>query len=243
MTMSNIDLEKYKSAWKEEKSLNKETLTDSEIKNYLMKRSKGLIGSFKTVLVIDIVLKVILGASFVVLIFLFPLKVEILGLCIASIILLIYMLWLNIVTYRKIPGQKEYSGDIMYFLKSRIEFYRTKFYKSIYVFALSNPFIFISGMLFYFYFKYGGMRTLQIDDVIVFSLICIAGFIIGAFSQVKQYNFQIGQMEECLKELKEDGINEFTIRKQKKQKRTLFMIFTIALILGLVLLVFLLTSK
>ncbi len=234
--MNNIDLEKYKSAWKEEKSFNKATLSDSEIRTYIMKRSKGLTGSFKAGIILDIILKTILGISFIVLIFLFPGKTEILSLCIMAALVLLYMLWLNFSAYRKIPGQEEYSGDIQNFLKSRIGFYRTKFLKTVYVIALTNPFVFLSGMLYYFYFKYETIRQLQLEDILVFSIFCIAGFALGAFVQVKQYNFQVKQMEECLKELESNGIDKATIRKHKKQKRTGLIISLIALIVGLLLL-------
>jgi hypothetical protein len=240
--MENIDLEKYKSAWKEEKSFNKATLTDPEIRTYIMKRSKGLTGSFKAGLVLDIILKIVLGISFIILMVLLRGKIGITGICTGSILILSYLLWSDITTYHKIPGQEGYSGDIQNFLKSRIEFYREKFLKTVYVIALTNPFVFLSGMLYYFYFKYGGIRPLQFVDIIVFSVFCIAGFALGAFIQVKQYNFQVNQLEECLREFEENGINEAMVKRHKKQKRTILIIFIIALVAGLLLLGLLFTQ-
>ena len=231
--MKNIDIENYKSAWKEEKNFTKATLSDSEIRTYIMKRSKGLTGSFKAGLILDIILKIILGLSFIILMVLFKGRIEIVGLCTASILLLIYLLWIDITTYRKIPGQEGYSEDMHNFLKNRIEFYRTKFLKTVYIIALTNPFVFLSGMLFYFYFKYGVIRPLQVGDILVFSIFCIAGFALGAFIQVKQYNFQVNQLEDCLREFELNGINEDTVKRHKKQKRTILIIFIIALIVGL----------
>ena len=88
-------------------------------------------------------------------------------------------------------------------------------------------------MLFYFYFKYGVIRPLQVGDILVFSIFCIAGFALGAFIQVKQYNFQVNQLEDCLREFGLNGINEDTVKRHKKQKRTILIIFIIALIVGL----------
>ena len=234
--MNNTDLEKYKSAWKEEKSFREAVLTDSEIRAYIVKRSKGLTASFKAGLLLDIILKIILGISFIALIVLFRGKIGIAGVCTGSLLILIYLLWSHITTYRKIPGQDEYSGDIQNFLKSRIDFYRTKFLKTVYVIALTNPFVFLSGMLYYFYFKYGIIRPLDIIDIIIFGTLCIVGFALGALVQVKQYNFQVLQLEECLKEFEEGEINENTLRRHKKQKRAILIIFIIALIVGLLLL-------
>jgi len=234
--MNNIDLERYKTAWKEEKSFNKATLSDPEIRTYIMKRSKGLTASFKAGLLLDIILKIILGVSFIALIVLFGGKIGIAGICTGSLLILFYLLWSQIATYRKIPGQEGYSGDMKNFLSARIEFYRTKFLKTVYVIALTNPFVFLSGMLYYFYFKYGIIRPLDVVDIIIFGTLCIVGFALGAFVQVKQYNFQVNQLEECLREFQENDINEATIRRHKKQKRTILIIFIIALIVGLLLL-------
>lgn len=234
--MNDSDLERYKAAWKEERSFNEATLSDTEIRAYIMKRSKGLTGSFKAGLVLDIILKMILGVSFIILMVLFNGETVITGLCTASVLLLIYLLWIDIKTYRQIPGQEGYSEDMQNFLKRRIEFYRTKYFKTVYVISLTNPFIFLSGMLYYFYFKYGVIRPLDTVDIIVFSLFCIVGFTIGAFAQIKQYNFHVNQMEECLREFQQNGINKYMVRKHKMQKRAILIIFIIALVAGLFLL-------
>ena len=237
--MNESDLEKYKTAWKEEKSFNRQTLSDSDIRTYLLKRSKGLINFFKTGLVFDIVLKIFLGISFGFLIILFQGNIYVIALCLASIIVMLYLIWLNYKIYRIIPGQEDYAGDIRYFLKTRIDFYRTKYIKTVYGFAISYPFIFLSGMLFYFNIKYGAVRTLDGTDIIVFTLLGLASFVFGAVVHILQYGFQIGQMEECLRELDENGLDELTMMKHKKKRRSVILIFIVALVTGLLLLGFL----
>jgi hypothetical protein len=231
--MKDIDFGKYKSAWKEEKRFNDEILPEADIKKYLNRKSKSLTALLRSGLIIDMILKIILGSSFVFLVWLYSNNSKILALCLVSIILIGYLLFLQIKTYKQIPGQKEYSDSLRHFLESKIEFYRKKYSIAVYINALSNPFIFLSGMLFYFQIKYSGIRPLQVDDYLVFSLFCIAGFVLSAFVQVRQYNFQIKQLEDCLNELDENGLKALTLVKQKSQNRKVIIIFIIALILGL----------
>jgi len=231
--MNEIDLGKYKSAWKEEKRFKDEIIPEAEIKKYLSRRSKGLTASFRSGLIIDMILKIILGASFGYLVWLYSDNSKIMVLCFASIILICYLLFLQIKTYKQIPRQKEYSDSLRYFLESNVKFFRLKYSRAVFINALSNPFFFLSGMLFYFQIKYSGIRPLQVDDYLVFSLFCITGFIVGVFIQFQQYNFQVRQMEDCLNVIDENGIKEPTLKKLKRQNRKLIIIFIITLILGL----------
>jgi hypothetical protein len=150
-------------------------------------------------------------------------------------VLIVYLLHYHIKVIKQIPGHDEYSGNLYKLLENEIKFYKTRFSRAVYIIALSNPLIILSGMLFYIHFKYSGFRALQTVDFIVLSLICTVGFIMGALVQVWQYNYQVKQLEECLKELDEDGLKTLTANKQKVQNRRILIIFTIALICGLLL--------
>jgi len=231
--MKDIDFDKYKSAWEEEKNFDMKILSESELSKYLKKRSKGITNSFRIGLIIDIILKIILGISSIFLIWLYSNHAGIITLCSILFALTCYLLLFQFKTYDRIPRQEEYSKNLRIFLENKIRFYRTKYFKSVYIIALSNPIIFISGILFYFHFKYSGVRSLDFIDFFVFSLICITGFILGALIQTKQYNFHIRQMEECLNELDDDGIYELILKKQVKQQKILLLIFIIILVAGL----------
>jgi hypothetical protein len=234
--MEDTDLEKYKSAWKKEQSFNNKILSESEIKNYLRKRSSEITRSFKAGLIFDIIIKACLAISFIYISLLFSFNTGIPAISIASIIIISVMVIFQINTYRKIPELKEYSDNVREFLESKIRFYRGRYFISVYITALSNPLIFICGMIIYSYFKYGEVKPMQFEDYLVFGLACIIGFAMGAFFQIKQYNFQISQLEACLSDLDEKGINENLIRKRNRQRKRMLLIFIVALLLGLLVL-------
>jgi hypothetical protein len=104
--------------------------------------------------------------------------------------------------------------------------------------ALSNSLFILSGMLYYFYFKYGEIRPFQWDDYLVFGVALLIGFALGAFAQVKQHNFHVKQLENCLQEINEDKISTYTIREQRNKKRRISLIFLLALVSGLLVLAF-----
>jgi len=239
--MKDIDLETYKSAWKDERGFDHRVLSETEIKKVLNKKSKSITSLFRLGLTIDIALKLILGISFIGIIWLFFNDPGVIVLGIVSIVTIVSLLIFQIKTYKKIPQEKGHPESLRNLLESKINFYRLRYFKSVYIVAFSNPLIFISGMLYYFYFKYGEIRPLQIDDYLVFSAACIIGFAFGAFVQIKQYNFQIRQLEVCLTEIDENTINELTLKKLNKQRLRVFVIFILVLVLGLLLLTLILS--
>jgi len=240
--MEETDLEKYKSAWGKERSFSDKTLTETDIRNYLKKRSSELTRSFRAGLIIDIVIKVLLVVSFVSISFLFSGMNGIKAICFISVAIIILLMFFQISTYRKIPKRKEYSDNIKDFLKGKTEFYRERYIKSVYVTAMSNPFILLAGMMFYFSHKYGSIGPLGLGDYLVFGLLGIIGFALGVITQIKQFGFQINQMEACLSELDENGVNEHLLRKHVIQRRIVLLVVIIAVVTGLLLLLFLTTN-
>ena len=68
------------------------------------------------------------------------------------------------------------------------------------------PCLFLSGMIYYFYFKYGEIRPFQWDDYLVFGAVIILGFATRGCGPDNSNNFQVEQLESCLQEIDEDGI-------------------------------------
>jgi hypothetical protein len=102
--------------------------------------------------------------------------------------------------------------------------------------AVSNALIILSGILYYFFFKYGEIRPFQWDDYLVFSLTMLIGFGLGAAVQIAQHRFQIKQLESCLQEIDEDAISTLTLREQRNKRKRMILAFLLALVCGLLLL-------
>jgi len=235
--MKSIDLDSLKAAWKIERSFEDPTLSEADIKAFLGGKSNDISRLFRKGLIFDIVLKSVIGISLIGIFFLFKANQSII--LISSILMLILWSiryqWLMIA---RIPETTASDPVIRTSLEIKVKFYHQHFRKSLYVGALSNSLFILSGMLYYFYFKYGEIRPFTWDDYLVFGITIIIGFAFGAYVQIAQHNYQIKQLEDCLQEIDEDSITALTLRDQQNKKRRLILICLLALICGLLLLAF-----
>ena len=236
--MNVIDLEKYKNAWKNEPGFTEAKLDRADIKKYIHSVSKDINSQFRTGIIIDIVLKVILALSFAGVIIIFSKVYTIVLMAAVLIGIIASIVCYQLKIHKIIPDYKE-GKNIISLLKDNIGFYYNSFIKSLLVAALTGPLIFISGSLYYFYFRYGGLRTLYVGDYIVFAVFITASFILGAFSQVWNFKYRIQQMETNLAEIEQDTIDEISIEEYKRKRRKTMIIMSIGLLIGVFLMIFL----
>lgn len=152
--------------------------------------------------------------------------------------LILWAIWFQLKMYRSIPQTDMSEPAIRTSLEARIQFYHQRYVKSLYIGALSNSLFFISGSLYYFYFKYGEIRPMDIVDFLVFGTAIIIAFVIGAVAQIAQHNFHVKQLESCLQEIDEETMTALTIKEQRNKKLKLFFIALTALVCGLLLLAY-----
>lgn len=236
--MKTPDIDSLKSAWKREEGFDSPRLSESDIEKYLQKKSKGISQHYKKGLVFDLVLKGLVGISLIGIIILFAGNINMLISMLMVLALILWSIWFQVKMYRNIPSDVSSEPVIRKTLEKRIDFYRKKYFKSLYIGALSNSLIFVSGSLYYFYIKYGEIRPLDLTDFLVFGGATLIAFIFGAAANIGQMNFQVKQLESCLQEIDEDSISVLTIREQKNKRRRLFFITLLALICGLLLLAY-----
>lgn len=236
--MKARDLEALKAAWKNEKSFEDHRLSEADIAHFLSKKSKDISQLFKMGLLIDIVLKSIIGLSLLGIIILFR---EDLNILLMVSVIVLGIIWATRYQWRmirKIPRSEASEPVIRTSLEEKINFFNQHYLKSLYVGALSNALIILAGLLYYFYFKYGEIRPFQWDDYLVFIATMIIGFVLGAVVQIAQHRFQIKQLESCLQEIDEELISTLTLREQRNKKRRMILVFVLALVCGLLLLSF-----
>jgi hypothetical protein len=152
------------------------------------------------------------------------------------ILLTIFGIVVQIKTYKKIPDVKNTDQNIKTLLYSYIDFYTKKFVLSLIITSLSSSLFFISGAFYYFYYKYGTIRSFQYDDYLVFGTIIVVSFIFSAFVQIKNFNFHIRQLENSLSDIEKETINESNIKNYKKLNARNLIIYSIILFIGLFLL-------
>jgi hypothetical protein len=235
--MEEINLEKYKSAWKSEKSFFEEKLSGHQIEKFMQKASKNLSGLFKKSLIMDMIIKTLLILSFGVLMVLYSEQNLILLLQSVFILLTILGIMVQIKTFKKIPDVKNAGQNIRTLLYSYIDFYAGKFTPALIISSFSSPLFFISGSFYYSYFKYGTIPPFQYDDYLVFGIFIVIGFLLSAFVQRRNFNFHLRQLEDSLAEIEQETINESKLKYYKKRNKQNLILYSIILVLGLLLLV------
>jgi len=237
--MSPMDLDHIKNAWKNETSFEDKRLSEADIEAFLHKKSKDISRLFRVGLIFDIAYKGIIGLSFLGILILFSGNQDI-TLMVAAILLgLILAIVYQWRLIRRVPGTGASDPVIRTSLENKVLFYHQHYIKSVYVGALSNALIILSGVLYYFYSKYGEVRPFQWDDYLVFGAAIAFGFLVSAVAQRSQFNFQIRQLESCLQEIDEDTMTTQTIREQQNKKRRMILMLLLAVICGLLLLAYL----
>lgn len=234
--MEQINLEEYKSAWKTEKSFSKEKLSVNQITKFMQKTSISISGLFRKSIFIDITIKILLIFSFGVLLVLYANQNLILLINSMFILLTIFGIVVQIKTYKKIPDVKNADQNIKTLLYSHIDFYTKIFAPSLIISSFSSSLFFISGAFYYFYYKYGTIRSFQYDDYLVFGTIIVISFLLSAFIQSRNFNFHIRQLENSLTEIEQETINESKLAHYKKLNNRNLIVYSIILFIGLLLL-------
>jgi len=213
-------------------------MLEADIEGFLTGKSKDISQLFRKGLIFDMVLKSVIGASFLGIILLFKNNLSVILLSSGILLGLLWAMHYQWLMIRRIPEPGASGQTVRSTLENKIRFYHQRYIKSLYVGALSNSLLVISGMIYYFYFKYGEIRPFQWDDYLVFSVAIILSFVIGAVAQVKQSNFQVGQLESCMQEIDEDALSTITLRNQRNKKKRMTLMFMLTLLCGLLVLAF-----
>ncbi|MEN8138589.1 MAG: hypothetical protein ABFR62_09155 [Bacteroidota bacterium] len=231
--MSEKDINKYKAAWKSESGFENRNLSKDEIQDFLRSSSADINTLFRRSIIIDIILKFIIGISFIVLLFLFDGNIKITVFNSIAILIVIVTAIFQFKTLDKIPKPYYGTENLRAILESEINYYRKSYFKSAYINALSVFLFIISGNIFYFYYKYGEIRALDMEDYFVFGIIALIGFSLAAYVQRKQYSFRIKQLEKTLEEIDENTISPITIKKQYHRKNLIFLALILAVVCGI----------
>ncbi|MBN1352923.1 hypothetical protein JXJ21_26270 [candidate division KSB1 bacterium] len=238
-----MNLDNYISAWKQQyqKLPRHATLTEREIMTFIEQQSTGITASFRKGILVDFYLKSFLMLASFFLIFLFKEDLTVMGVngLLASITGL--LLFFQYKFYRDVAATENTTAGLREVLKTKIDYFNKEYIKAIYIAAVSNPLLVTAGLMYYFYFKYGRIRPLDPEDVVVLGTMILLSFFIAAFAHVKQYRFQIRQLERCLHDLDEDSLNELTVESVKRQRLRILIFAIIALVCGI--LVFLYLSR
>jgi hypothetical protein len=240
--MKSIDIEKYKSAWQNVKSIDDRKLSENEISRFMNSSSKSFLKLFRRGLIFDIGFKTSLIFSIVFLFFLMPNQISILYVNLTMLLIASLGIVWQMKVLLKVPNNKIDSPSIIDNLRDNISFYYKYYINAIYVGALSTTLFFLIGSIYYFYFKYHEIPPFQPDDFIVMGIGIILSFGLSALAQLKQNKYSIYQLEKSLKEIEEKNFTEQSVKSYKSSRLKNIILISLFILAGLLLLIYLIIN-
>ena len=236
-----INNDKYlKDMWnKAENLLSTSDYESSSIEKFISKRSNSTAQKVKNLIFLDIAVKF---ASLLVLgidIFLFIRTFNVIAVCITAIILLVPLILFQFRMLNRFSKISDFGQSTKEKLASMLTYLRSGFFSTLLAISSTYPFMFIAGMLLYFYAAYGYVRPLDGQDIIVFSIFLVFGLVFNFYVNRKQVDYQIKHLETCLSDLNDNSLEMVStnLEKQRKQEITNKILLMIVLVFGFVLLI------
>ena len=237
--MEDFNLDKYKSAWQEEKHFQSPVLTGADIRGFMKRRSKNMLQQFKMGLVVDIAIKIILLLASGTLCLLYPFGSSAWLTGISVALLTLFGIGLQWKVYKQLPAQNQARKNLLHLLKTYVDFYKNIYIKTIFIAAITGPLVFINGALFYYYFKYGRIPSLSVMDFVILGTFLGLSYALSLIVQLNHNQFQLREYENCIKELEENSMTRVGINRYESMRKIILIAFGIALLIGLAIFIFL----
>ena len=208
------------------------------IERFISKRSNSTAQYVKKMMFIDIAVKSLVVVVLAIDIFLYFKTMNVLAVCITAIILLVSLIFFQFKMLNQFSQIADYAQTPKEKLASMLTYLRSRFFTTLLAISSTYIFIFLSGMLLYFYATYGQVRPLDGQDIIVFSIFIIFGLVFNFIVSQKQVAYQIKHIEACLSDLNDNTLPLVlsNIETQRKHDRTNKVLVLLVLVFGFVLL-------
>lgn len=235
-----MENDKYlKDMWnKAENLLGSSEYERSTIERFISKRSNTTAEKIKKMIYTDIVIKTIVLLVLITDVFLYIGTFNVIAVCITSIVLLVLLILFEHKMLTRFSTIADFGKSTKEKLASMLTYLHSGFYSTLMAISIGYPFMFIAGMLVYFYVTYGRVRPLDGQDIFVFTGFIIAGLAFNFFINRKQVNYQIQHLETCLSDLNDSSLQMVSdnLERQRKQDITNKILLFLVLVFGFVLL-------
>lgn len=236
----NKNDEKLKAMWnKAENLLGNSDYESSTIERFMSKRSNSTAQKVKNMIFFDIAIKSVVLLVLVIDIFLYLGTMNVITVCVTSIVLLTPLIFFEFKILNRFSEIADYGQSTRQKLASMLTYLRSGFFSTLLAISIGYPFGFIAGSLIYFYSAYGYVRPLDGQDIIVFSILIVAGIAFNFYMNRKQVDYQIKHLETCLSDLNDSSLKMVSnnLEVQRKQDMTNKVLLFIVLVFGFVLLI------
>ena len=208
-----------------------------DIQRFISKKSNSVIEKIRKLLHFDIGLKLIIAFFLLVNVFIFfRIQVLVAYICLLLLPLLIVLILFNFGMLRQFQNIADYGQNTRDKLSQLMIFLKGRFFLALLSIASTYLFGFTAGVLQYFYWTYGYVRSLDNMDIFVFSFICLLGIIMNYATYSSMVRYQVKHLELCLSEFNEGTllIVSQNIEERQKQDRLIKILLTIAIAFGLI---------
>ena len=229
-----------KGVWnKVEDTMETSVYTSETIERFVSNRSTSVLERIRKMLQLDIALKLVftsvLGIDAMLY---FDVQPNIFLVCIAGMVAAVPLILLQWKTLQQFDSLTDYDQSTKDRLARVLTFLRTRFFTAILSISSTYIYIFISGMLMYFFVTYGQVRRLDGIDFVVFSTLIVIGTVMNVVINSGQVRYHIRHIETCLSDLNDNELAVITnnIETQRKQDQVMKILITIVVVLGITLL-------
>jgi len=150
--------------------------------------------------------------------------------------LLILMLILGISIFKRFNMLADPGKDAKQNLTSLLTFLKRHFNIPLILFASTQVFVFIPGLLTYFFLAYGEVKYLTALSYFVFSFLCLTGIIVSILFTLSQVKFHEKHIRVCLSDLNDNALAQASenIQLRRKQDTLVIVLTSLGIILGFV---------
>jgi len=169
-------------------------------------------------------------------------RLMLVNLVILGLTLLMLMSEINI--YRRFNRVADPGKDAKQNLASLLTFLRRHFTVPVILFASTQVFVYVPGVLFYHFLEYGGIEHLTAFSYFVFSFICLIGVIMAIILTFSQLSYHQRQIRICLSDLNDNALAQASenIQLRRNQDTLIIILVGLAVFFGFVIVIALVKS-
>ena len=158
--------------------------------------------------------------------------------------LLLLMLMIGIRVFKSFNRLADPGKDAKQNLTSLLTFLKRKFNISVVLFASTRVFVFIPGVLAYFFLVYGEMKYLTPLSYFVFSFLCLTAVVMNIIITLTQLKYHEKHIRICLSDLNDNALAMASenIQLRRKQDTLIIVLTGLGIVLGFLVVMILLKS-
>ena len=210
------------------------------IGRFISGRSTSVTDKIRKMIQLDIVLKILFATVLLIdgILYL-NIQPTVSMVCLAGVVIAVPLALLQFRVLKQFNQIADYGQSTKEKLARTLTFLRNRFFNVILSISATGIFLYISGLLMYFFLTYGELRRLDNMDVFVFSTFLITGVIINFAVNYGQVRYHIKHIEACLSDLNDNVLAVVTsnIEAQQKQDRTTKVLLYFVFIFGFIVLI------